>query len=57
MGVCQEITWNEFKNRFVFNDRRQTILIGLSAILRLLGQTSCQRVFLGGSFIEIVRTG
>ena len=27
-------------------------MIGLSAILRLLGQASCQRVFLGGSFIS-----
>ena len=47
-----EITWTELKNHFGFNSHRQRILIGLQAVLQLLGQANCQRVYLGGSFIS-----
>ncbi|MGB5713078.1 MAG: hypothetical protein WBM44_19500 [Waterburya sp.] len=47
-----EITWTELKNRFGFNSHRQSILIGLQAVLQLLGKANCQRVDLGGSFVS-----
>ena len=47
-----ETTWRELKNRFGNGDRRQNILVGLKATLKLLGQAGCQRVYLGGSFIS-----
>ena len=47
-----EITWTELKNRFGFNTHRQNILVGLEAILKLLGKANCQRVYLGGSLIS-----
>ena len=47
-----EITWTELKNHFGFNSHRQRILIGLQAVLQLLGQANCQRVYLGGSFVS-----
>ena len=37
-----EITWTELKNRFGFNSHRQSILIGLQAVLQLLGKANCQ---------------
>ena len=47
-----ETTWAELKNRFGFNSHRQKMLIGLEAVLYLLGTANCQRVYLGGSFIS-----
>ena len=47
-----ETAWSELKNRFGKGDCRQNILVGLEAILKLLGQAGCQRVYLGGSFIS-----
>jgi len=47
-----EIIWIELIDRFGFNSHRQDMLKGLRAVLQLLGQANCQRVYLGGSFIS-----
>lgn len=47
-----EITWIEFIDRFGFNSHRQNLLSGLQAVLVLLAQANCQRVYIGGSFIS-----
>ena len=47
-----ETSWIEFEVRFGFNSHRQNMLVGLKAVLQLLGRANCQRVYLGGSFVS-----
>jgi hypothetical protein len=43
--------WAAFAERFGASLRRQELLVGLAAALRLFREAGCLRVFVGGSFV------
>jgi hypothetical protein len=45
-------TWQEVQETFAFNPRRQELLSGLKRASEPLKQSSCSRIYIGGSFVS-----
>jgi hypothetical protein len=46
-----EATWDEFTERFAWNERRQNLMQGLSQVIDILRQAECPRIWIDGSFV------
>ena len=45
--------WNEFKERFGYNIRRQTLIRGIEEVLTQLKNAGCRTAYLNGSLVTI----
>jgi hypothetical protein len=45
------MSWSDFWERYGYNSRRANLLSGLMFALKLLVQSGCQTIYIGGSFI------
>jgi hypothetical protein len=45
------MTWSDFWERYGYNSRRVNLLSGLMLALKILVQSGCREVYIGGSFI------
>ena len=45
------MTWSDFWERYGYNSRRVNLLSGLMFALKILIQSGCREVYIGGSFI------
>lgn len=45
--------WNDFKEKFGYNIRRQTLIRGIEEVLTQLKNAGCRTAYLNGSFVTI----
>jgi hypothetical protein len=46
-----EADWEEFSERFGWNERRRSLLLGLGQVIQILKEADCQRIWIDGSFV------
>jgi hypothetical protein len=46
-----EVTWEEFTERFGWNDRRRGLIQGLAEAIEILRRAECPRLWVDGSFV------
>jgi hypothetical protein len=46
-----EADWEEFSERFGWNERRKFLLSGLAQVIQILKEAECKRIWVDGSFV------